>query len=354
MQSNIELKRFTNFLKQGACVRRNGDWSLFAEVTETTTPSIKNTINTDFVTGHISRKHYKNQWDMTDLEFRRALDLVINESSISLEKIIISWSTVDSQIFARSFELAQDAFRAGRVKKVVPVCVQNGHLLKPLSVAQKALLLKRLSEVPELLFPYGEWTEDNGFMGATPEVLFHKTPNIVSTMALAGTSGKDVKPDVFLNDPKERKEHQFVIDDIVEVLKPLGTATVGKTKVIEFPALNHLQTQIEVKLNSQIATDQLISKLHPTPALGIYPRGDYFKTFVTYPLQSQRGGFGAPWGIESGDESLLLVSIRKWDWKGSDVQIFAGCGVVAESVLEKEFAEILKKIDSVKRIFFQE
>lgn len=312
------------------------------------------TITTDYLTKQVLRKYYKNQWDMTSEEFRRILNLAQAELPCDREKIIITWQNVDKASFIESFKKAQAAFRVGEVKKVVPFSVQKGSLHQILTLAQKISLLRALAATPEKLYAYGEWAADTGFMGATPEILFEKKGRKLQTMALAGTSGKDVNPVEFLNDPKERKEHQFVIDDIVEVLGAFGNVHVETTAVVEFPAMNHLETRLSVDLTQTVSTDELIRKMHPTPALGIYPRNAYFEKFRQYPLQSERGFFGAPWGIETKGSALLLVAIRKWDWSERNVQIFAGCGVVQESVLEKEFAEILKKIDSVKRIFFQD
>lgn len=327
-------------------------WTLLSEPTHEAQLSPLKTVKTDYLSGHTVKKHYKNQWDMTNQEFQRALDLFRLSGIQTREKIFINWGTVDKALFAKAFAMAQEGFQSGKVEKVVPIAVQKGQLEHSITETEKCDLLYKLTQAPMHLIPYGEWSDDDGFLGATPEVLFEKTKGDLRTMALAGTSDKDIDPNVFLQDPKERKEHQIVIDDIVESLKPLGEVHVGDTQVVEFPALNHLETKISARVPAKMTTDALIKTLHPTPALGIYPRNDYFETFRNYPNQSERGFFGAPWGIESEGSSLILVAIRKWDWSGKDVQIFAGCGVVSESILEKEFAEILKKIDSVKRLFF--
>lgn len=353
-QSSIEIKRFTNFLRAGAFVRRQGVWTLLSEPIENANLAAISTIRVDYLTSEILRIYYKNQWDMGSAEFYRILEMVARQLQEDREKIIIDWQDVDKLSFTESFERAQAAFKAGEVKKVVPIAVQKGRLKSTLSVSQKLSLLRNLAATPVHLYAYGEWADDAGFMGATPEVLFEKTQLRIETMALAGTSGKDVKVADFFNDPKERKEHQYVVDDITETLRSIGAVHVGDTNVVEFPALNHLQTPISAELKIVMTTDALIRKMHPTPALGIYPRNDYFNTFRQYPLQNERGFFGAPWGIESNETAFLLVAIRKWDWNQRNIHIFAGCGVVQESRLEKEFAEILKKIDSVKKIFFQD
>ncbi len=354
----IEINRFTNFLTEGAFVRRQGIWSLLYNGTESDSaldsPVPSCSIKTDFLTSAITRKHYKNQWDMDQTEFKRVLDLMLENTLDDREKIIIDWNFVDRAPFEKAYELGHQAITSGQIKKFVPITRQTGFLRCHLSQWQKLSLLIKLAWLPDALYPYGEWHGTEGFMGASPEVFFDLDQLELTTMALAGTSGKDVDPEQFLNDSKERREHQFVVDDLSEQLGDVGKVCVQETGVVQFPMLNHLQTKISVRLFKKISSDELIKKLHPTPALGIYPRTTYFKKFSQFPNQSQRDFFGAPWGFENSSRTFLLVAIRKWDWSGKDVQIFAGCGVVQESILEKEFAEILKKIDSVKRLFFQD
>jgi menaquinone-specific isochorismate synthase len=353
-QSSIEINRFTNFLRQGAFVRRQGVWTLLFDVIEGPEISTVRSIKTDFLTSESSRKCYKNQWDMNFQEFDRVLAQVLESASQHQEKIIIEWKPVDKSVFVKAYELGQKAIAAGEVKKFVPIACQTGRLSKNVSVWQKLNILKSLSRTPLAMYPYGEWDDQSGFAGASPEVFFELEQLNLKTMALAGTSGKDVDISQFRSDPKECREHQFVIDDISEQLAAVSTITVGATEVVQFPVLNHLKTEITAKLFKIVSVDDLIKRLHPTSALGIYPRNEFFKSFVRFPLQSERGFFGAPWGFETATQTFLLVAIRKWDWSDRNVKIYAGCGVVQESVLEKEFAEILKKIDSVKTIFFQE
>ena len=349
----IEINRFTNFLREGAFVR-HGIWSLLYNGTSKESKTTSRSIKTDFLTSKISRNHYTNQWDMNSVEFEKVLDLELQNSLDDREKIIIDWNSIEKTPFEKAYELGQQAISVGQIKKFVPIARQTGQMRSSLSQSQKVGFLKKLARLHVSLYPYGEWNGSAGFMGASPEVFFDLNQLELTTMALAGTSGKEIDPDQFLKDPKERKEHQFVIDDIAEQLGALGVVTVDDTEVVQFPTLNHLQTKISARLFNQVSADELIKKLHPTPALGIYPRSKYFKEFSQFPNQSERDFFGAPWGFETSARTFLLVAIRKWDWSGKDVQIFAGCGVVQESIFEKEFAEILKKIDSVKRLFFQD
>lgn len=352
--TNIGINRFTNFLKQGAFVRRQGFWTLLFDPADEPNADLPSTIKTDFLTSAVLRKYYKNQWDISENDFKTVIDQTLVFYGHHKEKITIEWQDIERSPFDKSFELGQSGIRAGEVKKFVPIALQTGKMGNEISDFQKLIMLRKLAQLPPALYPYGEWAAAKGFMGASPEVFLELNDLDLNTTALAGTSSKDIDPKVFFNDAKERKEHQFVIDDIKEQLAAIGHVTIGPTEVVEFPWLNHLKTPISARLFKTIDIETLIKKLHPTAALGVFPRHRYFKKFSQFPLQQQRDFFGAPWGIESNKRLFAIVAIRKWDWSAKDVKIYAGCGVVQESVIEKEFAEIIKKIDSVKRLFFQE
>jgi isochorismate synthase EntC len=64
---------------------------------------------------------------------------------------------------------------------------------------------------------------------------------------------------------------------------------------------------------------------------------------------SDRGRFGAPFGIEWPDgRAHVLVAIRNVQWSGTTVLLGAGAGLIAGSRLKAEWAELALKRASVK------
>ena len=64
-----------------------------------------------------------------------------------------------------------------------------------------------------------------------------------------------------------------------------------------------------------------------------------------------RGRFGAPFGVEWPDgRAHCVVAIRNAQWNGPDVMIGAGGGIIEQSVLEREWAELQLKHAAVKRL----
>jgi menaquinone-specific isochorismate synthase len=203
-------------------------------------------------------------------------------------------------------------------------------------------------------FLYGEWNESRGVLGLTPEILVKEEKGNLQTMALAGTCDKETfknDPNSFLNDPKEAKEHQKVVEEISRRLKALGDLKVGDRQIQDTPTLVHLKTPMQLE-NFEGKIEAVVSELHPTPALGSFPQKAGTNYLEKWNELLPRGVFGAPFGFsENREESTFLVAIRNLIWTPSDVKILCGCGVVEESDLEQEWLELENKKNSVKRIF---
>ncbi len=275
------------------------------------------------------------------------------------------WSEPSEDGFQKQFMKIQNACKNEGLQKAVPVVHATAELeASPGFIGSS---LRALSKIPQTLTPYGFWGTSSqgaeGLVGATPEALFLQTGETLSTMALAGTRKKESNgsgAEALIKDPKERHEHQLVIDDIRSVLSNFGEVRVGATTTVELPTLFHLKTSISVTLKSNFGSEHqnvfgtLAKALHPTPALGLAPRSlgvSYLKNWDEVDL---RGRFGAPFGvsIQLGGEVIreCLVGIRNVQWRGSRFQLGSGCGIVPESQVDREWAELKLKRDSVRKI----
>lgn len=146
-------------------------------------------------------------------------------------------------------------------------------------------------------------------------------------------------------------EHNFVIADIENQLSKYSLKYKSETTVTELPYLYHLKTNFIYHCDQLEDFKNAIHLLHPTAALGVYPReGSGLAEFSRINLQKCRRQFGAPFGFFHHDESFILVAIRNILWSDYKVHLFAGCGVTASSIYEDEWSEILAKQESVKKM----
>lgn len=293
---------------------------------------------------------------------------------------ITEWIEPDPYEFEKSFQDLQDCIKKGSLKKAVPVvfsrarCQMSPGLLCGflLNLLRQLSISTAIQSVGKNLRIYGIWgvpglngeAENQGLggiLGATPEDLFEITPcGDVLTMALAGTRSKVTDPDVesarvaLWNDPKERVEHQWVIDDIREALSELGELTIEETEVVELPSLLHLKTRIKLKATGYSLENsyrELVRRLHPTAALGAFPRMQGWDWLRKQDQTGERGRFGAPLGaLWPGKGALCVVAIRNIQWTHQEFRLGSGCGVIQESVLNREWQELSLKRQSIKRL----
>ncbi len=188
----------------------------------------------------------------------------------------------------------------------------------------------------------------NAFYGATPETLVKVQGRTVYADALAGTVkrgdtlGEDAAlADQILTDPKERREHDYVVQGLREHLAPFVDSLQADDApgVLKLSNVQHLYTPVSGMLNDDYGVLPLVSVLHPTPALGGQPR-HIAGTLIQTLEPITRGWYAAPIGwLDSRGDGHFGVGIRSAVSRGGTVWCYAGAGIVSESQPEREWAE---------------
>lgn len=182
-----------------------------------------------------------------------------------------------------------------------------------------------------------------GILGASPELLCEVEGGQVKTMALAGTAETTEE---LLNE-KEQEEHAIVVKGIVAALSPYGKVAVAPQEISPYGALYHLKTPIH--LHAEVPIELLIKQLHPTPALGAWPREAGKVWLEKWEAIRPRRRFGAPFGYtfpERG-ESRFFVAIRCVQWDEAGAALWAGAGVTRKSCFAKEKQEVIQKLKTI-------
>lgn len=275
-------------------------------------------------------------WIPEKIEILSVDQLTLVESSTSS----FQWSEGDRETFVETHRRILKSIRQGEFQKMVPFTEffaesSANQVFDPLT------LVSKMAALPANLYPYGFWNEEGGIVGATPELLYQRKGSVLHTMALAGTAPID--DPAKLDTAKERDEHQIVIDGMHQVLSLFGSVRIGETKIIKYTQLCHLKTEIEVDLFNNVSDMDLIRALHPTAALGGWPREASRRWHAENTLSRGRGGFGAPMLIQNDDQVWVLVAIRGIQWTGSRMCLRVGCGVVEGSEAGSEWNELLLK-----------
>ncbi|HEX3580623.1 MAG TPA: chorismate-binding protein [Thermoanaerobaculia bacterium] len=262
----------------------------------------------------------------------------------------VDWHPAPNEDFARLFRSAQEAMARGVFNKIVPIVFESGEA----TADPRQWLINELKSLPGGMWAYGYSYHSHGMIGATPELLFRSERRGYATMALAGTRPV-ARAEELLRDPKELREHRFVVDDIVRRLAPFGNLELGPLGVMRLPNIAHLITPIYFAENGaeKMSFAEMIRRLHPTAALGVSPRNEAGERWLREADRGvKRRSFGAPFGLEREDRSALaVVSIRNVQWQGTSLRVGSGAGLLPESQLERELDELRQKRAQVKALF---
>lgn len=265
----------------------------------------------------------------------------------SQSELKVDWDELEADEFAEVFTEINEMITKGVIEKSVPVATEKGRIL---GVGGEQLI-GRLETLGSPFYSYGWSREGLGFCGGTPELLFELDGRHLKTMALAGTAKSDER-EVFAVDGKEIREHEFVAQTLVAKLSDIGTVSRAERSIMDLGQLVHFYTPIEVELFADRGMDELIRRLHPTPALGPLPR-----TEETLQLLLQWRNrlhcppcFGAPFGLLKDGVFRSVVAIRGVHWQGSEIAVPSGCGVIEASRLVNEWRELRLKREAVKAV----
>ena len=194
------------------------------------------------------------------------------------------------------------------------------------------------------------------FFGATPEVLVRVVGDRVETAALAGTRPRSADPDIdaklsedLWNSSKDRHEHALVVDEIRSRLADAGVMLdeVPDTAIMKIPGIQHLHTPISGTRPSDVGIFDLVTRLHPTPAVGGKPSAEAL-SWIADNEDLDRGWYAAPIGWSDLDGAgEFRVGLRSGLHGPERTILYAGCGIVAGSDPDDELAETRTKFGAL-------
>ncbi len=271
---------------------------------------------------------------------------VIQHSLIASPTLDGTWNALDASPFSVVFQEIMSAIHDGVFEKTVPVVAEIGHA--PHEV--KSAIVKAMICQKSPLYTYGWVHANSGFAGATPELLLSLSGNRLETMALAGTARSEDR-EVFAVDQKEIREHEYVAQSLVSKLLGLGKVERCAREILDLGSIVHFLTHIALDLEIHQTPEDLLRRLHPTPALGPLPRTAETLAML-YDWRTRLGcppEFGAPFGLWDEGQFHAIVAIRGIWWKNQQLILPAGCGIIEASRLVNEWRELRLKREAVKR-----
>jgi len=186
------------------------------------------------------------------------------------------------------------------------------------------------------------------FVGATPERLAAMEAGHLHTAALAGSAPRDPSPAIdaalgqgLLTSPKERTEHQVVVDAVTDALRGLGLNPrhPAAPELLRLHGIQHLHTPVDAAAGPHLGLLDVVGALHPTPAVSGHPVGPSAKLRTRHE-QMDRGWFAGPIGwMDADGHGEFRVALRSALIDERGTTLYAGAGVVAGSDPDRELLE---------------
>ena len=204
-------------------------------------------------------------------------------------------------------------------------------------------------------------TFDRAFISMSPEKLFSINECTFETIALAASAprGKNEFEDqefekLLKNSDKLIREQQIVIDEIIKRIEPVAShIQVSELQTMKLPYIQHRATPISATVLKNTDPINFIQQLHPTPAVGGFPRIESEKQIQKIEPYS-RGYYAAPFGVLNAHYSELAVGIRCAFIEGNLLTIIGGAGIVEGSIAEEEWIETGTKMNPYLRVINNE
>ncbi len=188
-------------------------------------------------------------------------------------------------------------------------------------------------------------------VGAAPETIATVANGIVRATAVAGSAGvgadsvetAQVARELF-NSEKDRAEHDFVVRDMVARLKALGCTVQRDVEphVLALARIQHLETKIAAGVPSGTSLLDILSSLHPTPAVCGIPRSAALSIIGEGEI-FDRGWYAGPVGwFDAGGKGIFVPALRSAVSSGDRWRLFAGAGILpgSDPALEWEETEL--------------
>lgn len=213
------------------------------------------------------------------------------------------------------------------------------------------LFQKACERYPRMFISLVSTPQGGTWLTASPEILLDSMSSQDSsfkTIALAGTMpfAEDVRWS-----EKNIREQRYVATYMMETLEQF-TNQIGEEGPYTTRAANlaHLRSDFTFTLSDSHQLGTLLQALHPTPAVCGLPKREAFD-FIQRNESSPRryySGFQGP--LQPDGETHLYVSLRCMMINGGHYALYAGGGLLIDSVEEFEWQETEAKLNTMRNV----
>jgi len=190
--------------------------------------------------------------------------------------------------------------------------------------------------------------DGTAFAGASPELLIRRFGTRAFAQPMAGSVARGASDsederlaDALVQSNKDADEHRVVSQFVVDALKPFSDSVSARgPEVVRFTNIQHLATSVEARLHDPAADVlTLAAALHPTPAVGGWPRAAADMLIDEFEGMERGWYAGAVGWIDGRGDGELAIALRCGLLWEDGARLYAGVGVMPGSDPARELEE---------------
>jgi salicylate synthetase len=267
------------------------------------------------------------------------------------ERTALPWSDLDRLDFCLKVKTLVDAIREGGLVKAI---LSQGIALT--GALDLLATYRDSSRANNARRSYCFRLGDVSAVGFSPETLLEgDARGHVRTCPLAGTRPRSPNVDEdgrwrteLFTDAKEVKEHTLSIRlaqaEIASVCRPHSVRIHDFMNIERFRRVQHLSSRVSGLLDDGRTTWDALKALFPGVTVSGIEKHEALR-WISDLEGGPRGVYGGAVGwLDSCGAADLAIAIRSVFQYGDEIRLNAGAGIVAESVPEREYGELVNKL----------
>lgn len=258
-------------------------------------------------------------------------------------------STVSRSAYASAFAACHGKLLSGEFEKIV--LSRRSVVTIPETAPLHELFLRACDMYPRAFVVLVSSAACGTWLAASPEILLSGDGEKWRTVALAGTMGYDDYLAEGEWSVKNRMEQRCVAEYIGDCLRRFADdVTEGDPYTARAGDVVHLRSDFSFGLSDCAGIGDVVAALHPTPAVCGLPKSATLR-FLEAVEPAPRGyysGFMGPLAV--GSDTHLYVSLRCMRMASGFSVLYAGGGLLKDSVEEMEWDETEAKMETMRKV----
>ena len=282
-------------------------------------------------------------------KLRRPLAHEVEDIAVGRKEDLHFTSNLTHDQLTAAVDACKEYIRAGDIFQVV-----LSQRLEVESDADSLDIYRALRVINPSPFMFHLRAEDVELVGASPEIMVRVEDGVITNRPLAGTRPRGQTPEEddrleqeLLADPKERAEHIMLVDlarnDVGRVARFNSVRLADVMSVERYSHVMHITSNVEGTLKPGMnALDALVACL-PVGTVSGAPKVRAMQIIDEFE-PTRRGPYAGAIGyVDFGGNMDTCIALRTMVIQGRKVYVQAGAGIVADSVPEREYEEMLSK-----------